>query len=460
MSIDPKEIRNVVNRLFPQIIAALDELLGESNSEVLIGLPQRRSLYTVLLETLQKALFYTRNSESFSALSPLKTLADEKPIHDFVDKLPSLALIPRDVFFQEELVRFVLEMLPVTIPDPLTEVMVRRFILLVDGLVTRTKSSDTFLDRLVPKVFDRLHEYMKLRLNPDYLTVSAAGAKETSVPLWYFASEAFVRISKNVLDQSLAMQQIARAFESQLRFPKNGISKVSKPMMNALLKRSYELDVMFLGAIYGEFSASVAGETNDEIRRLIEILDECSEHSYKFLPNDSTAIEGHATTLVDSVAAVSRASIEHLFAICSCGMDANEDARRVSGIALPILLRRCESVFRSFLIEQNRLGALSVKKRTLDEVIFVLERLRKLELPPDVIVAETSDPSNQNSGRFVIPSAKLAGSPKILQGRKPHLIYLLPVLTACLSIHEEELRSHLQAALSDILLEFGLPAFH
>eukprot|EP01017_Pseudomicrothorax_dubius_P034947 TRINITY_DN4845_c0_g4_i1.p1 TRINITY_DN4845_c0_g4~~TRINITY_DN4845_c0_g4_i1.p1 ORF type:complete len:332 (-),score=74.83 TRINITY_DN4845_c0_g4_i1:61-1056(-) len=321
-------------------------------------------------------------------------------------------------------------------------------------------TAPAFLERLVPQVFARLHDYMNLKYNNEYLVVAASGAKASGSPLWYFASEYFIKVSKNSLANASALQQVVSIFEAQLRFPRNVLERLNKSLLPELLRKSYELDLLFVNTIIEASSAHVSAENEADLTKLINLIDTCCEPHYKFSPNDLPIVETYAASLNDIAATIARTCLEHLFRITNCPPNADEASRRMSDITLPTLLRRCEAVIRSFLAEERRMGALAVKKQSLDELLFVLDQLRRLELPAGVITAIPSDTvdGNHNASKLVLRSGPLVDS-ALLKGNKPHLVYLLPALVACASVREEEAKSHLQAVLEEFLSQLGLPPF-
>lgn len=75
----------------------------------------------------------------------------------------------------------------------------------------------------------------------------------------------------------------------------------------------------------------------------------------------------------------------------------------------------------------------------LTEVAFILERLKSLEIYPNLLVDENEQ------------------IPQHLRGKKSHLIQLLPLLADCVTSKEAELKEYLKDIFFEISKELGIP---
>jgi len=123
----------------------------------------------------------------------------------------------------------------------------------------------------------------------------------------------------------------------------------------------------------------------------------------------------------------------------------------VAQLSAPLLLHRCESILRSYLLAE-RLQAPNVPlaRCRREELAFVLRELCTLQMHPQVADMLLS---GADGGRIAARAPPADG-----QGSRAHLLKLFPVLCQCITMREPELRELLRDVFQHASVELGLQA--
>eukprot|EP00742_Colponemidia_sp_Colp-10_P009457 GILJ01010313.1.p1 GENE.GILJ01010313.1~~GILJ01010313.1.p1 ORF type:complete len:949 (+),score=164.44 GILJ01010313.1:87-2849(+) len=185
----------------------------------------------------------------------------------------------------------------------------------------------------------------------------------------------------------------------------------------------------------------------------------CVKNLFLACADDSpTTVKTGASPLHSSLQSVDESSPSSGIATESIRTDSRSRLRlKVAKMAAPCLLARCADVLRRFAIDERQSGQMPLPRNRLQEVTFVLEHLKNLNMHPDVFtnaVTATNGsetPMSTSSiisedGTFVLP----------VRGPKAHLLKLFPQLVDCVTSKEMEFKELLKDILHSVSRQLGL----
>eukprot|EP00164_Ancoracysta_twista_P007277 GFYU01010299.1.p1 GENE.GFYU01010299.1~~GFYU01010299.1.p1 ORF type:complete len:1193 (-),score=343.40 GFYU01010299.1:31-3609(-) len=128
---------------------------------------------------------------------------------------------------------------------------------------------------------------------------------------------------------------------------------------------------------------------------------------------------------------LSKACVQSLFELSMRGGSDNTTSLDVSKMAAPVLISHCGDVLERFATDDRQSGQRPLPKSRLDEVAFILNKLKRMELHADVLPAapHMSDATSFPDGRT---------------GRRGHLLHLFPQLCDCITSNQEEFKEILK----------------
>ena len=144
---------------------------------------------------------------------------------------------------------------------------------------------------------------------------------------------------------------------------------------------------------------------------LITLLDECCDNYYRAFHAEELSYEN----------SLSSTSIAGLFALSKAS--GKELTQRI----LPVLIERCKILLTKFATEEKLMGQMPLPKGRLLEILEILNWLKSLEVPPEVLQRP---------------------------GPKAHLIELFPQLCELISAKELELKEKLKEVFLEITKVF------
>ena len=104
----------------------------------------------------------------------------------------------------------------------------------------------------------------------------------------------------------------------------------------------------------------------------------------------------------------------------------------------PILIKRCKEILKKFLADEIKSGSMPLSRSRLEDIKYVLDKLKKLEIYPDYNKIE--EINNKISDK----NKKEDNEPEImefiLKKKKSHLISLLPLLSEFITTKENEIK--------------------
>lgn len=123
--------------------------------------------------------------------------------------------------------------------------------------------------------------------------------------------------------------------------------------------------------------------------------------------------------------------------------------RRIAKTTVPILIDRCKDTLNKFIYDH---GFSTMSLMRVEEAIFILNKLKHLEIYPNVLCDLVSDEKKMDESKNQQWSEEqLDFRHHCLKGTKAHLFILLPLFSDLITSKEEMIKEPLK----DIFLEIG-----
>ena len=126
---------------------------------------------------------------------------------------------------------------------------------------------------------------------------------------------------------------------------------------------------------------------------------------------------------------------------------------KIAKMCTPILIKRCKEILKKFLADEIKSGSMPLSRSRLEDIKYVLEKLKKLEIYPDYnkiedIRGKKEIKMEENDQQEIIGF--------ILKKKKSHLISLLPLLSEFITTKENEIKILVKDIFKIISAELGI----
>ena len=121
-----------------------------------------------------------------------------KPVYDFIEKIPA-TLCENNEEMVKEYFQFILHMLGSSVSDKFTDLVVRKFITILDHLITSKVFHESIYFPYLPTLLEKIRSILCLRCNNEFLTLMVNTSKNT-LPIWLYATDHFHSITTRVLE--------------------------------------------------------------------------------------------------------------------------------------------------------------------------------------------------------------------------------------------------------------------
>lgn len=140
-------MKTILGKIVPLILELIDNMFSKEEikteflseyGEILFDiLANVKKNYKIILKFLHfKCLFYPKKGETFNAISAYKIFIDDKPIFDYMEKIPSFLKINPNKEFHYYFFNFLFEILSKDVLDKFNENMIRKFLLISTEILT------------------------------------------------------------------------------------------------------------------------------------------------------------------------------------------------------------------------------------------------------------------------------------------------------------------------------------
>ena len=122
---------------------------------------------------------------------------------------------------------------------------------------------------------------------------------------------------------------------------------------------------------------------------------------------------------------------------------------KIAKMCTPILIKRCKETLKKFLDDEIKSGSMPLSRSRLEDIKFVLEKLKVLEVYPDYIYVDEKDLNEKKNKEKDMMDF-------ILLKKKSHLISLLPLLSEFITTKENEIKILVKQIFRIISEELGI----
>lgn len=138
---------------------------------------------------------------------------DDRSIYEFIEKIPTNFDI-HDPTFLKLYFEFIIRLLSIPILDRFTDLVVRKFIHIVQNIVCNHVIDEMKCLEYLPRILEKLQNIMKLRTNNEFLALVGTNPKATA-HIWLYATEIFLKLITHAMSTFHKIDQIEKTDESQ-----------------------------------------------------------------------------------------------------------------------------------------------------------------------------------------------------------------------------------------------------
>ena len=283
--------------------------------------------------------------------------------------------------------------------------------------------------------------------------------------LWHFSSEILIKILSLVItNKNLNKNNIENIWECLIesleiifKQSEGGYKTIPKNIQDELIKSCQEMEISIINFIVNTLLPnSLYIEKKMQIQ-LLNLLDMGSNFDYSNQNSSSTN-----SSLQSSI---SKVCISNLFELCKFKTENNLKREinekninpddyvkikvKIAKMCTPILIKRCKETLKKFLDDEIKSGSMPLSRSRLEDIKFVLEKLKVLEVYPDYIYVDEKDLNEKKNKEKDMMDF-------ILLKKKSHLISLLPLLSEFITTKENEIKILVKQIFRIISEELGI----
>ena len=355
-----------------------------------------------------------------------------------------------------------------------------------DLILLRQKSELVSTIFTVKEEFDRMNEKKEASMNKkfgDYNNFLIGGflnepnfskekfGQEEKEFIWQYASEKLIKILTYVIVQNNKEQNyekynleeiwkvIIEAYDMIFRQRNSVFKNMKKSHKELVSKSSSEMKISIINFIVNILLPNSLHINKQMQIRLLILLDIGSS-----LENESNNESSGSVT-----SSISKVCISNLFELCKFKtpevlkreinvQNFNPDdyvkiKEKIAKMCTPILIKRCKEILKKFLADEIKSGSMPLSRSRLEDIKYVLDKLKKLEIYPDYnkiedIRGKKEVKMEENEQQEIMGF--------ILKKKKSHLISLLPLLSEFITTKENEIKILVKDIFKIISSELGI----
>ena len=291
--------------------------------------------------------------------------------------------------------------------------------------------------------------------------------------IWKYASEKLIKILTYVIVQNNKEQNyekynieeiwkvIIEAYDMIFRQRDSVFKNMKKSHKELVSKSSSEMKISIINFIVNILLPNSLHIPKQMQIRLLILLDIGSS-----LENES-----HNESSGSVTSSISKVCISNLFELCKFKtpevlkreinvQNFNPDdyvkiKEKIAKMCTPILIKRCKEILKKFLADEIKSGSMPLSRSRLEDIKYVLDKLKKLEIYPDYNkIEEMNGKKEENKIEEDNEQQEIMGF--ILKKKKSHLISLLPLLSEFITTKENEIKILVKDIFKIISAELGI----
>ena len=290
--------------------------------------------------------------------------------------------------------------------------------------------------------------------------------------IWQYASEKLIKILTYVVVQNNKEQNyekynieeiwkvIIEAYDMIFRQRDSVFKNMKKSHKELVSKSSSEMKISIINFIVNILLPNSLHIPKQLQIRLLILLDIGSS-----LENES-----HNESSGSVTSSISKVCISNLFELCKFKtpevlkreinvQNFNPDdyvkiKEKIAKMCTPILIKRCKEILKKFLADEIKSGSMPLSRSRLEDIKYVLDKLKKLEIYPDYNKIE--DMNEEKEDKIEENDEQQEIMEYILKKKKSHLISLLPLLSEFITTKENEIKILVKDIFKIISSELGI----
>ena len=291
--------------------------------------------------------------------------------------------------------------------------------------------------------------------------------------IWQYASEKLIKILTYVIVQNNKEQNyekynieeiwkvIIEAYDMIFRQRESVFKNMKKSHKELVSKSSSEMKISIINFIVNVLLPNSLHIPKQMQIRLLILLDIGS----------SLENEGNNESSGSVTSSISKVCISNLFELCKYKtpevlkreinvQNFNPDdyvkiKEKIAKMCTPILIKRCKEILKKFLADEIKSGAMPLSRSRLEDIKYVLDKLKKLEIYPDYNkIEDMNGKKEENKIEEDDEQKDIMGF--ILKKKKSHLISLLPLLSEFITTKENEIKILVKDIFKIISSELGI----
>ena len=291
--------------------------------------------------------------------------------------------------------------------------------------------------------------------------------------IWQYASEKLIKILTYVIVQNNKDQNyekynleeiwkvIIEAYDMIFRQRDSLFKNMKKSHKELVSKSSSEMKISIINFIVNVLLPNSLHISKQMQIRLLILLDIGS----------SLESESNNESSGSVASSISKVCISNLFELCRFKtpevlkreinvQNFNPDdyvkiKEKIAKMCTPILIKRCKEILKKFLSDEIKSGAMPLSRSRLEDIKYVLEKLKKLEIYPDYNKIEDMKKEKKEENKIEDnEQQEIIGF--ILKKKKSHLISLLPLLSEFITTKENEIKILVKDIFKIISSELGI----
>ena len=291
--------------------------------------------------------------------------------------------------------------------------------------------------------------------------------------IWQYASEKLIKILTYIIVQNNKEQNyekynieeiwkvIIEAYDMIFRQRESVFKNMKKSHKELVSKSSSEMKISIINFIVNVLLPNSLHIPKQMQIRLLILLDIGS----------SLENEGNNESSGSVTSSISKVCISNLFELCKYKtpevlkreinvQNFNPDdyvkiKEKIAKMCTPILIKRCKEILKKFLADEIKSGAMPLSRSRLEDIKYVLDKLKKLEIYPDYNkIEDMNGKKEENKIEEDEEQKDIMGF--ILKKKKSHLISLLPLLSEYITTKENEIKILVKYIFKIISSELGI----
>ena len=386
--------------------------------------------------------------------NPQKVLRVEKELYEFIDELISNSE-KSDIKY---LINLLLSYIQFDPKNSHSDALCRKSFESIEKIYSKYKNNEYLLNEILPKIIEKIKPILLCRTSNESVSILIRNTKSKNKYLWNFiCSEFITKIIEKIifyLKNDNIWEKIIQLFTEIFKQSELGYNMIDKLFQEELIKSCQDMEVQIINFIVNVLLPNAIYIENSLQTKLLSLLDIGSNIDYKEHSN--------------SFLSISKMCLNNLFELCK--YKSNEDIKKefekispeginqdeikerlehfleirikISKMCTPILLKRSIEIIKKYIDDEIKSGAMPLSRNRIEEVKYILEELKNLEIFPDSEIYE-----NKVTNNF---------SEAIAKSKKGHLFVLHYILSEFITTKENDIKMLIKQIFKIISFEMGL----